>query len=82
MQTFLDLCIRVAVVITIQSRHVFLLHSYLLCAILSIIFQVMVQRHNRHMSFSLYISALAVNDTIALLIGECLAKTITLVHKK
>ena len=33
-------------------------------------FQVMIQRHNRRMSFSLYISALAVSDTIVLLIGE------------
>ena len=33
-------------------------------------FQVMIQRHNRRMSISLYISALAVTDTIALLIGE------------
>ena len=32
--------------------------------------QVMIQRHNRRMSISLYISALAVTDTIALLIGE------------
>ena len=30
----------------------------------------MIQRHNRHMSISLYISALAVTDTIALLVGE------------
>ena len=34
------------------------------------IFQVMVQRHNRHMSFSLYISVLAITDTISLLIGR------------
>ena len=33
-------------------------------------FQVMIQRHNRHMSISYYISALAVTDTIALLIGK------------
>ena len=33
-------------------------------------FQVMVQRHNRHMSFSLYISALAVTDTVVLICGE------------
>ena len=33
-------------------------------------FQVMMQKHNRHMSFSLYISMLAVTDTICLLIGE------------
>ena len=32
--------------------------------------QVMMQKHNRHMSFSLYISILAVTDTICLLIGE------------
>ena len=30
----------------------------------------MMQKHNRHMSFSLYISVLAVTDTICLLIGE------------
>ena len=29
----------------------------------------MIQRHNRHMSISYYISVLAVTDTIALLIG-------------
>ena len=29
-----------------------------------------MQKHNRHMSFSLYISILAVTDTICLLIGE------------
>ena len=34
------------------------------------IFQVMVQPRNRNMSFSWYISALAVSDTIALLVGE------------
>ena len=30
----------------------------------------MMQPHNRHMSFSLYISALAVSDTVVLLIGN------------
>ena len=30
----------------------------------------MIQPHNRHMSFSLYIAALAVSDTAALLSGE------------
>ena len=30
----------------------------------------MVQPHNRHMSFSLYISALAESDTIVLLVGK------------
>ena len=30
----------------------------------------MIQRHNRHMSISYYISSLAVTDTIALLLGE------------
>ena len=34
------------------------------------VFQVMVQGHNRHMSFSAYIAALAVSDTIVLLNGE------------
>ena len=31
------------------------------------VFQVMVQPHNRHMSFSVYISALSISDTISLL---------------
>ena len=35
-----------------------------------VMFQVMMQKHNRHMSFSLYISMLAVTDTICLLIGK------------
>ena len=30
----------------------------------------MMQKHNRHMSFSLYISALAVSDTVSILCGE------------
>ena len=30
----------------------------------------MMQKHNRHMSFSLYISALAATDTLTLIIGE------------
>ena len=30
----------------------------------------MIQPHNRHMSFSLYISALALSDTIAVINGE------------
>ena len=34
----------------------------------------MVQKHNRSMSFSWYISALAVSDTVALLIGEYLGE--------
>ena len=34
------------------------------------VLQVMIQKHNRHMSFSLYISVLAVADTVALLIGN------------
>ena len=42
----------------------------------------MIQPHNRHMSFSLYISALAVTDTIALLKGtemaDCKEKTVWL----
>ena len=32
--------------------------------------QVMLQPHNRRMPFSLYISALAVTDTVVLLNGE------------
>ena len=32
--------------------------------------QVMIQSHNRHMSFSLYICALAVADTIVILVGK------------
>ena len=34
------------------------------------IFQVMTQKHNRHLSFSLYISMLAVTDTVVLIVGE------------
>ena len=30
----------------------------------------MIESHNRHMSFSLYICVLAVTDTISLIIGE------------
>ena len=30
----------------------------------------MIQKHNRHMSFSLYISVLAITDTVSLLIGK------------
>ena len=37
---------------------------------ISIYYQVMIQKHNRQMSFSLYISALAVSDTFFLLNGE------------
>ena len=37
----------------------------------------MIQRNNRHMSFSLYICALAVADTIALVNG----KSTSLIHK-
>ena len=36
----------------------------------SLILQVMIQPNNRHMSFSAYICALAVTDTIVLLIGK------------
>ena len=32
--------------------------------------QVMVQKHNRQISFSLYICVLAITDTIPLLIGR------------
>ena len=39
----------------------------------SIVFQVMIQKHNRHMSFSLYISVLAITDTITLLAGKSLS---------
>ena len=35
-----------------------------------IIFQVMPQRHNRHMSIAVYISVLAVTDNITLLGGK------------
>ena len=38
--------------------------------ILNICFQVMIQRHNHHMSISYYISVLAVTDTVALLVGK------------
>ena len=34
------------------------------------VLQVMIQKHNQQMSFSLYISVLAVADTVALLIGN------------
>ena len=34
-------------------------------------FQVMMQKHNRKMSYSLYISALAGSDTTVLLMGRC-----------
>ena len=37
---------------------------------LSLYIEVMIQRINRHMSFSLYISALAIADTISLSIGK------------
>ena len=40
-------------------------------AMTELIFQVMIQRHNRDMSISLYISCLAITDTIALLLGKC-----------
>ena len=35
----------------------------------------MIQKHNRHMSFSLYISVLAASDTVSLLIGRSNLKT-------
>ena len=35
-----------------------------------LVLRVMTQKHNRHMPFSLYISVLAITDTISLLIGE------------
>lgn len=35
--------------------------------------QVMIQRHNRHMSFSIYICVLAIADTVTLSIGQFLA---------
>ena len=34
------------------------------------VLQVVIQSHNRHMSFSAYIAALAVSDSIALLNGK------------
>ena len=43
-----------------QQTHVF----FLFCPT---VFQVMVQPHNRHMSFSVYITALSLSDTICLL---------------
>ena len=33
------------------------------------LFQIMMQKYNHHMSFSLYVSALAISDTFALLIS-------------
>ena len=38
--------------------------------ILHYLIQVMMQLHNRQMSFSLYISALAVSDTMVVLTGK------------
>ena len=34
------------------------------------VFQVMIQPHNRQMSFSLYISALSIADTMVVLTGK------------
>ena len=39
-------------------------------------FQVMIQPHNRQMSFSLYISALAVSDTVVLIMGKIVLNVI------
>ena len=36
----------------------------------------MLQRHNRHMSFSMYISVLAVSDSVTLTIGKIYASVI------
>ena len=54
-------------------NHLYLLFwfTYILQTFLLFI-QVMVQRHNRHMSISVYISVLAVTDSITLLFGEFL----------
>ena len=38
-------------------------------------FKVMIQPHNRHMSFSVYICALAVTDTMSLCVGMCFTIT-------
>ena len=35
-----------------------------------VLFQVMVQKQNRHMSMSLYITSLAVSDSVALVVGK------------
>ena len=40
------------------------------CLLVDLSFQVMVQKHNRHMSMSLYISSLAVSDSVALVVGK------------
>ena len=40
-------------------------------------YQVMIQKHNRQMSFSLYISALAVSYTLFLLNGEASIDSLT-----
>ena len=45
--------------------------TYIFSILFTYFFQVMIQPHNRHMSFSLYISALAVADTTVLLNGKC-----------
>ena len=46
------------------------LRTFIHCDVKNIFYQVMTQKHNRQMSFSLYISALAVSDTFFLLNGE------------
>ena len=46
-----------------------------------IAFQVMIQKHNRHMSFSLYISALAVSDTVALISGTFISTSNCWIYK-
>ena len=39
------------------------------CLLVHLYFQVMVQKHNRKMSMSLYIASLAVTDSVALVVG-------------
>ena len=44
-------------------------HS-IFCFFILIQFQVMLLRHNRHTSFSMYISVLAISDSVTLTIGK------------
>ena len=45
-------------------------------------YQVMVQKHNRKSSFSLYIPVLAIVDTISLLIGKFVFRLVKLDNTK
>ena len=43
-----------------------------------LLFQVMMQKHSRQMSYSLYISALAGSDTTLLILGKCAKISVTI----